>query len=106
MATSVNGFTIFGAIEQKWLGLGRGGFLGPPVGNGGPTIDRLGRALPFLGGTISWHPTIGAFEVHGLIGAHWRALGREQFGNPITDESVTPDQVGRFVEQSPCEFCM
>lgn len=32
----------------------------------------------------------------GAIGAKWIALGREQYGHPINDESVCPDGRGRF----------
>ena len=97
MPTNVGSFTVLGAIEQKWLALGGpGGFLGNPISNEGPTLDGTGRAQTFANGTISWHPAIGAHEVHGAILARWLQLGREQFGYPITDETTCPDQAGRF----------
>ena len=45
---------------------------------------------------VSWHPTIGAFVVWGLIGERWLQIDAENFGYPLTDESPTPDRVGRF----------
>ena len=40
----------------------------------------------------------GAYEVHGAIAAHYRALGGSAsiLGYPVTDETGTPDGVGRF----------
>ena len=97
MPTNVGTFTVFGAIEQKWLGLGGvGGLLGAPLSNESPTFDGAGRAQTFQKGIVSWHPTIGAHEVHGAILARWLEVGREQFGHPITDESSCPDNKGRF----------
>jgi hypothetical protein len=97
MPTTVNSFVVLGAIEQKWLALGgTHGFLGAPLTNEQPTFDHTGRAQEFTGGVISWHPATGPQEVHGSILARWRAIGREQFGYPITDESGCPDGIGRF----------
>lgn len=97
MPTNLNGFVIFGAIEQKWLSIG-----GPhsplprPVSNEVPTFDGIGRRQAFEGGLISWHPKTGAFIVWGLIGVRWLEIGGEQFGYPITDETSTPDGRGKF----------
>lgn len=97
MPTNIGTFTVLGAIEQKWLQLGglKGSF-GAPLSNESPTFDGQGRAQTFRGGIISWHPTIGAHEVHGAILARWLELGREQFGHPITDETTCPDGKGKF----------
>src|SRR5439155_17189783 len=73
-----------------------GGLLGAPLSNESATFDGLGRAQTFQRGIVSWHPTIGANEVHGDILGRWLEIGREQFGHPITDESPSPDNVGRF----------
>jgi hypothetical protein len=84
-------------IQVKWEQLGgAAGFLGAPVGPERPTADGVGRTRDFAGGTIAWHPALGAHAVGGAIGARWRELGREQWGYPITDESVTPDGAGRY----------
>jgi hypothetical protein len=98
MPTNVDGFVVFGAIEEKWLSLGGlEGILGPPFSNEtSSTFDNIGRFQNFQGGIVSWHPQIGAYEVHGLILEHWLKLGREQFGYPITDETSTLDGRGRF----------
>lgn len=37
-----------------------------------------------------------AFEIHGAIFEKWRALGGLAFGVPCTDETGTPDGVGRY----------
>jgi LGFP repeat len=105
MPTNIGAFTIFGAIEQKWIERGGvAGLLGAPLSNESPTFDGLGRAQTFKGGVVSWHPTIGAHEVHGAILARWLELGRERFGRPITDESPCPDNVGRFNHFRALEF--
>lgn len=97
MPTNAGGFTVFGAIEQKWLALGGlTGLLGVPLSNEAPTFDGTGRAQTFKGGVVSWHPTTGAHEVHGSILARWLSIGREKFGFPSTDESPCPDNIGRF----------
>lgn len=70
--------------------------VGFPVGPEVPTFDGVDRSQSFQGGTIAWHPEIGAHGVWGIIGARWLQIGREQFGYPITDETSTPDGRGRF----------
>lgn len=98
MPTNINGFTIFGAIEQKWLLYKSGPSpLGVPLGNETPTFDDKGRYQEFANGTISWHPDIvEAFVVRGLILRRWLAIGRERFGYPTIDESITADGAGRY----------
>ncbi len=97
MPTNVGSFTVFGAIEQKWLQFGGfNGSLGAPVSNEQPTFDGAGRAQSFQRGVVSWHPKTGPQVVWGAIGARWIEIGREQFGYPITDELTCPDQVGKF----------
>jgi len=90
---------VYGAIGQKWAALGReGSFLGFPVTDETGTPDGHGRYNHFQGGSIYWTPQTGAQEVHGLIRAKWAALGWERsfLGYPLTDETSTPDHVGRF----------
>src|ERR1035437_1952064 len=97
MPTNIGSLMVFGAIEQEWLAVGGlAGLLGPPVSNESPTYDGRGRAQTFQRGIVSWHPTIGAHEVHGSILARWLEAGRERFGYPTTDESPCPDNIGRF----------
>jgi len=87
------------AIMDKHTELGGfGGLLGVPT-----TVesacgqDGLGRFQEFQGGSIYWHPDVGAHEVHGLIRDKWRSLGAERgtLGYPTTDERFTADGVGR-----------
>jgi len=88
---------VIGAIRDKWLALGGEARFGAALDIERPTFDGVGRAQAFNGGgTICWHPAIGAFEVHGDIAKKWVALGREQYGYPITDELPCPDGRGRF----------
>lgn len=90
-------FHVFGAILDKWAAFRWGaGPLRFPTSDEIPTFDGVGRFRNFEGGTISWHPQTGANVVWGLIGERWKAIGREQFGYPITDELPTPDGRGRF----------
>ena len=87
----------YGAIGNKYAGLGgAGGPLGPPTGkeSGAP---HGGRCHQFQQGMICWHPQIGeAFGVWGMIYAKWAQKGRAEFGYPITDERVTIDGRGRY----------
>jgi len=97
MPTTIDGLTIFGAIEAKWKSLG--GLQSPlrrPVSNETPTFDQVGRYQNFQGGIISWLPQTGAHVVWGSIGGRWLQIGREKFGYPITDETSTGDGRGRF----------
>ncbi len=97
MPTNLNGFTIFGAIEGKWLAAGaQGGVLGLPTSNETPTFDGVGRFQTFHGGVVSWHPEIGAFFTMGSICARWRELGSERFGYPTVDESPAAHGPGRY----------
>jgi LGFP repeat len=105
LPTNIGAFTVFGAIEQKWLALGGAkGLFGLPLSNEAPTFDGAGRAQTFKGGVVSWHPSIGAHEVHGAILARWLELGREKFGHPITDETPCPDNIGRFNHFQAIQF--
>jgi hypothetical protein len=96
-------YEVHGAIREKYTQLGGpAGFLGLPVTDETGTPDGIGRYNHFHGGSIYWHPKIGAFEVHGLIRDKWEALGWERYGYPTTDQSATPDQVGRYNHFRSC----
>ena len=87
------------AIREKWLQLGEGqSFLGRPLTGETATPDGVGRYNHFEGGSIYWTPETGAHEVHGLIREKWSELGWERsfLGYPLTDETTTPDGVGRY----------
>ncbi|MGN9776173.1 LGFP repeat-containing protein [Micromonospora sp. H33] len=91
------GHAVFGAILEKWASMGySNGLLKFPVMSEAAVADGVGRFQNFEGGMVYWHPQIGAFAVWGLIGERWIQIGKEKFGYPVTDETVTPDGVGRF----------
>ena len=98
--TSCNGFSTQGAIAGEYASLGGcSSFLGPPTTNETSTPDGAGRFNHFQnGGSIYWTQSTGAHEVHGDIHVLWSALGweRSALGYPISDETGTPDGVGRF----------
>jgi len=92
------------AIDDKYFALGGpGGFLGQPIDAGAgsaemDTADGRGRVRDFEGGSIYWTPETGAQEVHGDIRVKWAQVGGERgfLGFPLTDETGTPDGVGRY----------
>jgi uncharacterized protein with LGFP repeats len=86
-------------IESKWASLGGSrSVLGNPISDESNTPDGNGKYRHFQHGSIYWTPSTGAHEVHGFIGQKWAIMGfeRSALGYPITDESGTPDGVGRF----------
>lgn len=92
---------VHGLIRQKWANLGwERSFLGYPTTDETPgrELEGKGRFNRFQGGGIWWHPATGAFEVHGAILQKYLELGAEGslLGYPTTDETGTPDGVGRF----------
>ncbi|HEX6012960.1 MAG TPA: hypothetical protein VFY87_14405 [Geminicoccaceae bacterium] len=90
---------VQGAIRDKWMELGaEQGPLGQPLTDETPTPDGVGRFNHFQGGSIYWTPGTGAHDVHGLIRERWAGLGWERgfLGYPLTDETATPDGVGRY----------
>ncbi len=92
-------FEVHGMIRARWLELGgEGSAFGYPTSDETATHDGVGRFNNFEGASIFWHPSTGAFEVHGLIRERWRAMGAEMsmLGYPTTNETVTSDGVGRY----------
>lgn len=95
----INGHDVHGAILTEYLALGGpGGFLGLPTTDETATPDGVGRFNYFAGGAIYWTPATGAHELHGALLGHWAELGWETgvLGYPATDETGTPDGVGRY----------
>ncbi len=90
---------VHGAVLSHYLTLGGpASVLALPVTDETATPDGIGRYNHFsAGGSIYWTARTGAWSVHGAIRARW-ALGWERgpLGYPVTDESGTPDGVGRF----------
>jgi hypothetical protein len=90
---------VHGAIRNRWSSMGwERSFLRYPITDESTTPDGIGRFNHFQGGSIYWSPSTGAFEVHGAIRAKYAALGWERsfLGYPITNETTTPDGVGKF----------
>jgi uncharacterized protein with LGFP repeats len=87
------------AIDVKYAQLGGAtGFLGAAVTAEATTPDGIGRYRHYQGGSIYWAAATGAHEVHGAIRGKWSSLGWERsfLGYPLTDETATPDGVGRY----------
>jgi uncharacterized protein with LGFP repeats len=93
-------WSIHGAILDKWATLGwETGFLGFPTTDEGTTPNKIGRYNYFSNhGAIYWTAPTGASSIHGAILAKWASLGWETsvVGFPVTDETGTPDRIGRF----------
>ena len=86
-------------IDIKYAQLGgAAGFLGFAVTPENVAPDGIGRYRHYQGGSIYWSPATRAHEVHGAIRGKWSSLGWERsfLGYPLTDETRTPDGVGRF----------
>ncbi|MGW2834648.1 LGFP repeat-containing protein [Streptomyces sp. NPDC001286] len=88
------------AIDDKWTQVA---WIGPPVDAGGgaaemPEPDGRGRSRDYQNGSIFWSPQTGAHEVHGSIRVCYARMGgtRGFLGYPLTDETGTPDGVGRY----------
>jgi M6 family metalloprotease-like protein len=88
---------VHGPIKEKLDSLRRNGFYaGYPLTD--VTPGGSGFFSRFENVTICWSPSTGAHEVHGMIWGKWLALGgiNSFLGYPLTDEMVTPDQIGRY----------
>ncbi len=87
------------AINGKYKELGeQGGVLGPASGGISACPDGIGYYQHFANGSIYWSPSTGANEVHGAIQGLWASMGweRSPLGYPESDETGTPDGVGRY----------
>ena len=91
---------VHGAILSRYLTLGGpAGLLGLPITDETGTPDGVGRYNHFAhGGSIYWTPATGAHAVYGAIRTTWASTGWERgpLGYPTTDETGTPDGVGRY----------
>jgi GH25 family lysozyme M1 (1,4-beta-N-acetylmuramidase) len=95
-------WAVHGPILTHYQELGGpSGVLGFPTTDETGTTDGVGRYNDFSGtggSSIYWTPNTGAHSVLGVIHARWAALGWETgpMGYPTTDETPTPDGVGRY----------
>jgi uncharacterized protein with LGFP repeats len=90
---------VRGLIRDRWAAIGwERSPIGYPITGEGVTGDGAGRFNHFQGGTIVWHPALGAQDVRGAIRDRWAAIGweRSPIGYPITGEGATGDGAGRF----------
>lgn len=89
---------VYGLIKEKWENLGSEKGYGYPTTDETGTPDGLGRFNQFTGGrAIYWTPATGAHAIYGDIKLKWDSLGFERgYGYPITDETGTPDGIGRY----------
>ncbi len=92
--------SIHGAILDKWASMGwENSVLGFPTTDEGTTPNGIGRFNYFsLDGAIYWTGPTGAHSIHGAILDKWASMGWENsvLGFPTTDESGTPNGIGRF----------
>ena len=90
---------VHGLIRNKWKKLGwEKSVLGYPKSDERPT-SAGGRYNIFQGGAILWKKGAKeAFEQHGAIRSKYGQHGFEHgfLGFPTTDETKTPDGIGRF----------
>lgn len=96
---SVAQFSPANLIKSKFEKLGGQAVLGAPVADAAPAAGNTGYYQHFQNGwSIFWSQSTGAFEVHGAIRNKWAQLGWERgfLGYPLTDETGTPDGVGRY----------
>lgn len=94
---------IYGAIWARYKDYGNLAdpshqpFMGFPTSDemaAGGTASAPQRVVNFDGADLFWSPATGVHEVHGAIRDTWNA--NQFLGIPITDETGTPDGVGRF----------
>ncbi len=88
---------VHGAIRERYKALGGpDGFLGLPLTNELTLTDGRGKFNHFERGSIFWHQSTGAHEVHGEVRNHWESLGWEKswLGYPTSDENALNDQDG------------
>jgi len=101
-SSSTGAWAVHGAILGTYRNLGGpGGVLSFPTSDETGTPDGVGRFNAFAGtggSGIYWTPNTGAHAVQGAIYAGWASLGYERgpLGYPTSDETPTPDGVGRF----------
>ena len=82
------------AIDDKYAQLGGAlGWLGEATNSESACPDGVGRFRHFRSGSIYWHPSSGAWEVHGPIRDKWAQMGweRSELGYPISDQGDAAD---------------
>ncbi|WP_328615552.1 PQQ-dependent sugar dehydrogenase [Amycolatopsis sp. NBC_00355] len=92
---------IYGEIRKRWAALDYERGLGYPTTDEAGTPDGVARYNHFVKGTnvgsIYYTSAYGAHAIFGEIRKKWAALDYERgLGYPTTDETGTPDGLGRF----------
>ncbi|WP_448627007.1 N-acetylmuramoyl-L-alanine amidase [Geodermatophilus sp. URMC 64] len=90
---------VQGAIRNVWAAGGwERGPLGYPVSDEVIASDGRTRYSTFQRGTVLWTAETGAHPLLGAIEDRWLALGGLDWGQgvPTSDETRTPDGVGRY----------
>jgi glucose/arabinose dehydrogenase len=90
---------VYGSIWTRWAASGyERGPHGYPKSSELVTPNGRGRYNNFENGGIYWLPGVGARSVLGAIYGAWGRVGWEggRLGFPTTNETVTPDGVGRY----------
>jgi uncharacterized protein with LGFP repeats len=90
---------VMGSIHDTFVRVGGQNTLGYPITDETGTPDGIGRYNHFSnGGSIYWTNNTGAHAVYGNIRNTWANTGWENgpLGYPITDETGTPDGIGRY----------
>ena len=89
---------VQGQIRSLWAAKGGTfGVLGYPTADERSAGDGVFFST-FQRGAVYWTAANGAHAVEGEIARKWTALGalNSGFGIPVTDETTTPDRVGRY----------
>ncbi|GGM57683.1 hypothetical protein GCM10012275_31110 [Longimycelium tulufanense] len=89
---------VWGDIRAKWAELGSEKGLGYPTTDETGTADGVGRYNDFSkDASIYWSPSTGAHVIRGAIRSEWeKNAGEIRLGYPTTDETATPDGIGRY----------
>ncbi|GGZ80289.1 hypothetical protein GCM10010371_44740 [Streptomyces subrutilus] len=100
---STGAWLVWGSIRSKWIAMGaEKGILGYPTSDEAVAFDGTGRSNTFYSaaggkGAVYWTPEYSSWSIHGAVYAKYLALGGPSgLGYPTTDETNTPDNVGRY----------
>jgi LGFP repeat/PKD domain len=95
---STGAHSVHGGIGNKWREYGKELWLGyPTMEESRWTPENTVFQNFSKGGAIYWTAAGGAHEMHGGISAKFNSYGGYPFfGYPTTDETGTPDGVGRY----------
>jgi glucose/arabinose dehydrogenase/PKD repeat protein len=93
---STGAHEVYGLIRDRYLALGgHTGWVGLPTS--GEVDAGGGRMNSFVGANLYWSAATGVHEIHGPIrDAYVTRNGVGLIGLPTTDETATPDGIGRY----------